>query len=199
MRAALAWAALAGVILWPLGVALTSPLLDWRGPAYVVAGAAGVVALGLLPVQPLLAAGWLPGPGPARSRRLHRAVGAALVAAVSIHVGGLWITSPPDVVDALTFTAPASFSPWGVVAMWALILAAAMAVLRRRLGWRPAPWRTGHTGLAGIVVAGGTVHAMLVWGTMGTVSKTVLCAVAVATLMAVAWRRRPWTGLARRR
>ena len=197
MRAAAIWGALALVTLWPLAVALGSPLLEWRGPVYVVAGAAGVVALALLPVQPLMAAGWLP--GPARPRRVHRAVGLGLVAAVAVHVGGLWLTSPPDVVDALTFASPTPFSAWGVVAMWAVALSAAMALLRRRLGWRPAVWRSAHTLLAGVIVSGGVVHALLIVGTMGPVSKAVLSAAAVAALGAAALRLRAWRGVARRR
>ena len=51
MRAALIWAVVAGTILVSLGVAAMSPLLAWRGPVYIVAGFAGVLALGV----PLLA------------------------------------------------------------------------------------------------------------------------------------------------
>lgn len=89
--------------------------------------------------QPLLAVGYLPGLQVPRGRRVHRWVGTALVAAIIIHVGGLWLTSPRDVVDALLFDSPTPFSA-GVVAMWAAFAAA----LRRPLRIRPRLWRLDH-------------------------------------------------------
>ena len=44
----LIWAVFVLAILIPLGVAATSPLLAWREPIYIVAGFAGVLAMGLL-------------------------------------------------------------------------------------------------------------------------------------------------------
>lgn len=181
-RAALAWAGLALAVGVPLAVAATSPLLAWREPVYIAAGLAGVVGLGLLLVQPLLAAGLLPGLRMRPSRRLHAVVGAALVVAVVAHVAGLWITSPPDVVDALLFRSPTPFSAWGVVAMWAVFGAALLALLRGRL--RLLLFRLCHVTLAAVVVVGTVVHAWLVDGTMGTVSKAVLC---LLVLAAAAW------------
>lgn len=181
-RAALAWAGLALAVGVPLAVAATSPLLAWREPIYIAAGLAGVVGLGLLLVQPLLAASLLPGLRMRPSRRLHALVGAALVLAVVAHVAGLWITSPPDVVDALLFRSPTPFSAWGVVAMWAVFGAALLALLRGRL--RLLVFRLCHVTLAVVVVVGTVVHAWLVDGTMGTVSKAVLC---LLVLAAAAW------------
>ncbi|WP_420010718.1 ferric reductase-like transmembrane domain-containing protein [Tateyamaria sp.] len=146
MRALLTWAALITAIAVPLAVAATSPLLAWRQPIYIAAGFAGVIALALLLIQPLLAAGHLPGPNPRRARKIHRWVGATLVAAVFIHVGGLWITSPGDVIDALTFTSPTPFSAWGVIAMWAVFAAAVLAIFRKKL--RLSLWRALHGILA---------------------------------------------------
>src|ERR1043165_5196197 len=119
-RGPLIWAALAAAIGVPIAAAASSPLLTWRGPVYIIAGFAGILALGLMLVQPLLAGGYLPGLEAFRGRRAHRFTGAALVAAIAIHVGGLWITSPPDMIDALLFPSPTPFSPFGVVAMWAI-------------------------------------------------------------------------------
>ena len=48
-----------------------------------------------------LVGGYLPDLSARRSRHLHRWVGGLLVACVVLHVVGLWITSPPDVIDAL--------------------------------------------------------------------------------------------------
>ena len=186
MRAALIWVVVAGTIVVSLAIAATSPLLAWRGPIYVVAGFAGILALALVLLQPLLAAGLLPGLSVPRARRIHRRVGAALVAAIVVHVAGLWLTSPPDVVDALLFDSPTPFSAWGVVAMWAAFAAALLAALRRPLRIGPRLWRLGHIGLVVVVVLGGVVHALLIEGTMGSVSKLALCALVVgATAVAL--------------
>ena len=61
MRATLIWAALAAAFCVPIAAAAASPLLAWRGPVYIVAGFAGILALGLMLVQPLLVGGYLPG------------------------------------------------------------------------------------------------------------------------------------------
>lgn len=178
MRAVLVWVGLGLAVAVPLVVAATSPLLAWRQPVYIAAGLAGVVTLTLLLLQPLLAAGLLPGLTMRRGRELHRWVGAALVFSIVVHVGGLWVTSPPDVVDALTFTSPTPFSAWGVVAMWAIFATALLALLRRRL--RPRNWRLGHSGLAVVIVLTSVVHALLIEGTMGDVSKLVLSGLVLA-------------------
>lgn len=188
--ALLTWAVLALAILVPLAFAATSEYLAWRSPVYIAAGFAGIVALCLTLVQPLLVRGWLPGLHSLRGRRVHRVVGVVLVGAVIAHVAGLWITSPPDIEDALLLRSPTPFSVWGVTAMWALFAAALLAFLRRRIS--PLAWRFGHTSLVGIAVLGGVVHAMLIEGTMETVSKAVLCCLVIAaTVAAVAapWQR----------
>lgn len=183
----------------PIAVAATSPLLAWRDPVYIAAGFAGVVAMGLVLLQPLLAGGYLPGLPGRRGRRVHKWIGGALVTAVVAHVGGLWLTSPPDVIDALLFVSPTPFSAWGVVAMWALFTAALLAALRWRLRIPPRFWRLGHTTLATVVVLGSVIHAMLIEGTMGTISKAALCLLALAAVVKVAFDLRPWTLLTRRR
>ena len=144
-------------------------------------------------VQPLLMGGYLPGLPALRGRRAHRWIGGVLVVAVVIHVGGLWITSPPDVIDALLFTSPTPFSAWGVIAMWAIFAVALLAALRRRL--RPRTWRIAHTLLAVVIVVGSVVHAILIEGTMETVSKAALCALVLAATIKVmadlrVWRKR---------
>jgi hypothetical protein len=175
-KATLIWAALAAAICVPIAAAAASPLLEWRGPVYILAGFAGMIALGLMLVQPLLIAGYLPGLSAYRGRRAHHWIGGALVAMVVVHVAGLWITSPPDMIDALLFTSPTPFSPFGVIAMWAIFAVALLAALRRRLGMRPRTWRIAHMSLAVVIVAGSVVHGMLVEGTMETMSKAALCA-----------------------
>jgi predicted ferric reductase len=182
-KATLMWAALATVICVPIAFAAASPLLGWRGPVYILAGFAGIVALCLALVQPLLIAGYLPGLSAYRGRRVHHWIGGALVVAVVVHVGGLWITSPPDMIDALLFASPTPFSPFGVIAMWAIFAVALLASFRRRLGLRT--WRIVHMSLAVVIVAGSVVHAMLVEGPMETVSKAALCALVLAAAIKV--------------
>jgi predicted ferric reductase len=198
-RAILIWAALTAALAVPVAVAAMSPLLAWREPVYVVAGLAGVIGMGLLLLQPLLAGGYLPGLSARFGRRLHSRVGIGLVVAVVAHVLGLWLTSPPDVVDALLFRSPTPFSAWGVVAMWAVLAAALLAAFRRRLRLRPRVWRLCHLSLAAVIVPGSVVHAMLIEGTMGTVSKGVLCALVVAAAVKVVVDMRPWAVLTRRK
>lgn len=198
-RASMIWAALAAALAVPVAVAAASPLLAWRDPVYIAAGFSGVIAMSLLLLQPLLAGGYLPGMPARRGRRLHAWVGIGLVAAVVVHVLALWLTSPPDVVDALLFRSPTPFSAWGVVAMWAVFAAALLAMLRTRLRPRPMVWRRYHTSLAMVVVLGSVVHAMLIEGTMGIVSKTALCVLVLAAAVKVTADLRSWAVLTRRR
>ena len=181
--AGLIWGLLAVAVGVPMAAAAASEQLAWRGPVYIIAGFAGIAALALVLVQPLLIGGYLPGLEAYRGRRAHRLIGAALVAVLLIHVGGLWITSPPDMIDALTFTSPTPFSPFGVVAMWAIFAVALLALIRRRLGLRT--WRIAHLSLAAVIVAGSVVHAVLIEGTMETMTKAALCALVVAAAVKV--------------
>jgi predicted ferric reductase len=195
VRAALIWAALAAAVCVPIVAAAVSPLLKWRDPIYIAAGFAGIVALGLLLVQPVLIGGYLPRLPAPRGRRAHRWTGGVLVAAVIVHVGGLWITSPPDVIDALLFDSPTPFAAWGVIAMWAIFAVALLAALRRRLRLGPRTWRIAHMLLAVVIVVGSVVHAILIEGAMETVSKAALCALVLAAAIKVmaglwVWRKR---------
>lgn len=174
-RAILIWAGVALVIGIPLAVTVTSPLLAWRDPIYIISGFAGVAALGLMVLQPLAAAGALPGYAGSLGKTLHRWIGGSILVAILLHVAGLWITSPPDVVDALTFASPTPFSVWGVIAMWLVIATTALALLRRRLRLRYRVWVIVHTTFAAIIVVGSIAHAMLVDGTMEFISKSLLC------------------------
>lgn len=190
LHAGLIWTALAAALAVPLILATQSPLLAWRQPVYILAGFAGILGLGLLLAQALLISGALPGLAPVRARRVHRIAGATLVLSVLLHIAGLWLTSPPDVIDALLFRAPTVFSPLGVIAMWALFGAAALALLRHRLG--PRKWRAGHLILTGVAIAATAGHALLIEGTMEPLSKAALCLFAVAAYTYAARpKRRP--------
>jgi predicted ferric reductase len=192
-KVTLIWAALAAAICVPIAFAAASPLLAYRGPVYILAGFAGMIALGLVLVQPLLIGGYLPPLSAYRGRRAHHWIGGALLVAVVVHVVGLWFTSPPDMIDALTFSSPTPFSPFGVIAMWAIFAVALLAALRRRLGLRLRTWRIAHIPLAIVIVIGSVVHCLLIEGTMETVSKAALCAIVLAAalkVMADLWVRR---------
>lgn len=191
-RATLIWAAVIIAVAVPIAAAAASPLLAWREPVYIAAGFAGVIGLALMLFQPLLMGGYLPGLEAHRGRRLHRWVGLAVVFAVVIHVAALWVTSPPDVVDALLFVSPTPFSAWGVIAMWAVFGAALLAAFRKRSGLRPRTWRIAHTTFAVIIVAGTVAHALLIEGTMETISKVVLCVLVVIAVLKVMTDLRVW-------
>jgi hypothetical protein len=196
-RAPLIWVALALAIGVPIATAAGSELIAWRGPVYILAGFAGIIALGLVLVQPLLIGGYLPGLSTYRGRRAHHWIGGGLALAVVIHVAGLWITSPPDMIDALTYTSPTPFSPFGVTAMWAIFTVAVLAALRRRMGLRLRTWRIVHIPLAIVIVAGSVAHCLLIEGTMETISKAALCAAVLAATVKVMvdlWRRRTLRG-----
>lgn len=196
-RGVLLWVGITTAIGVPLAAAAMSPLLAWRDPIYIAAGFAGIIALAMLLVQPLLAGGLMPGVSVSQGRRVHRLIGGILVVAVVTHVGGLWITSPPDVIDALLFASPTPFSNWGVFAMWAVFASALLAALRSRL--RLPVWRVAHTTLAAVIVVGGIVHTLLIEGTMETVSKVALCTIVLIVTVKVIIERRSWTAFARRK
>ena len=198
--AVLAWAGLLAVVGVPVLIAAASPYLAYRNLPYIVGGFAGIVCLALFVVQPLLAAGYLPGIAPATERRWHRWVGVAIVGCVILHVGGLYFTSPEDTLDALTLVAPTPFSVYGVLAMWGVLATAVLVALRRR--FRYPTWYRLHNGLALVVVVATVVHALQIEGAMEIVSKGVLCLAALASTVVVLlnlrvirpllrWRRRP--------
>jgi hypothetical protein len=189
MRSGLIWIGFLTVLCVPVLPAIWSPLLAWRDPIYILAGFAGIVALVLMFAQPILAAGYLPGLDIRKSRGFHRATGAILLVLVIAHVGGLWITSPPDVIDALLFASPTPFSIWGVAAMWALFAAALTVAMRRRLRMSPRTSQRIHTGFVLTTVLGSVLHTLLIVGTMETFTKIVLCLLVIAAAVKVAHAR----------
>lgn len=186
----LIWGALVSAILAPIVAAASSPLLQWREPIYIAAGFAGIVGMAIMLVQPLLAIGVLPGLSLPTSRKLHLYGGMVLVLAVAGHVVGLWMTSPPDVIDVLLFRSPTPFAIWGALAMWAIFAAALLGSLRFRLPLRV--WRWGHTGLVALAVIGTIVHAVQIIGTMEQVTKVLLSVLVAVALIAAIMRRKVW-------
>ena len=95
VRAALIWAAVAAAVCVPIAFAAASPLLAYRDAVYVAAALAGIAALALLLIQPLLIGGYLPGLPALRGRRVHRWIGAVLVVAVVLFSASLVPVSRP--------------------------------------------------------------------------------------------------------
>lgn len=176
LHSVLVWGGVALAMAIPIVLAATSPLLAWRQPIYIAAGFAGIVGLALMLLQPMLVAGYLPGLRGLKGRKGHRWTGGLLILSVVLHVLGLWITSPPDVIDVLLFRSPAAFSYFGVIAMWAIFAAGLMAVFRDRLRWSVKTWRRSHAALATLTVVCTGLHAVLIEGAMETVSKSLICA-----------------------
>ncbi|MCR9109755.1 ferric reductase-like transmembrane domain-containing protein [Marivita sp. XM-24bin2] len=188
----LIWGGVLGLVSITFWLALSSPLLQWREPVYIIAAFAGVFGMGLMLLQPLLVGGYLPAFEAGRGRKGHRIVGVLLVLSVVVHVVGLWLTSPPDVVDALLFVSPTPFSAWGVIAMWALFGAALLASFRQSMRARFRLWRASHTGLVVVVVFGTVLHAVQIQGTMETISKWTLSILVILALGRVIFNRRVW-------
>ncbi len=178
LHAVAAWGLLTLLTLWPLAVAAMSPLLAYRDLPYIAAGLAGTLGLVLLLFQPLLGLRALPGLSPRHARLAHRAVGAALLVLVWVHIGGLYLTSPMGTLDALLLVSPTPFSVWGVAGTVALLISALLALARHRLGLHR--WRTAHLTLGLVVISGSVIHALLIEGTMGFASKLGVCAALVA-------------------
>ncbi len=188
------WATLVIIMGAPVLIAASSPLLAGRDAVYIVGGFAGILALALLIMQPLLAAGFLPGIGAVQARRWHQWTGSALVISLALHIIGLYLTSPPDMIDALLLVAPTLYSIFGVIAMWALILIVLLVVARPRMELRITTWRILHNTLAVVVVVASVVHALMIEGAMGHLSKLILCiavlAVTAVVTVQLRWARR---------
>lgn len=182
VAAIIGWSVVAALALVPLAVAATSPYLESRSVPYVVGGFAGIVGLSLLLLQPLLPAGYLAGSNGPVGRRWHRWIGVAIIGAVAIHVGGLYVASPADTIDALLLVSPTPFSIYGVAAMWGVLATAILVLLRRRTGLGHTAWRLIHNGVGAVVVVATVVHALQIEGAMEPWSKWLLCIAVVATM-----------------
>jgi predicted ferric reductase len=178
------WSAVALIAAIPVIVAAASPLQRGREFLWVLGGMAGVVALSLLFVQPLLMATSRVLIGPREGIRWHRLGGVAIVALVAVHIGALYAYSPDDITDALLLTAPTPFSLYGVISLWCLVLTAALAASRRLLRLNLRLWRLAHSVLAVAVVGAGAVHAIQIEGAMEDMSKLAICIAALAATTA---------------
>ena len=172
--------------------AAASEQLAWRGPLYIAAGFAGIIALGLVLVQPLLIGGYLPGLLGFRGRRTHYWIGGALVVAVVVHVAGLWITSPPDMIDALTLHIADAVLSLRRGRHVGDLCCRVLAAFRRRLGLAPRTWRLAHMAFAVIIVVGVWSTRLLIEGTMEAISKAALCVLVALAAIKVMIDRRVW-------
>ena len=194
-----AWVAIAVIAAVPVVAAALSPLQAGRELLWVTGGMAGVVALSLLFVQPLLTAA-VPVLLPAREGiAWHRWGGIAILAMVGLHVGALYAYSPDDVTDVLLLVAPTPFSIYGVISLWCVVLTLLLAATRRRLRLAHRQWRILHSVLAVAIVSAGAVHAVLIEGAMEEVSKLTVCAAALVTTTAGAFEVNVFGPLRRRR
>lgn len=191
---ALVWAAVLLIAASPVAVAAASPLLRGRDLVWVFGGMAGVVALSLLFVQPLLASAWLPGTRGRTGIAWHRLTGALALGLVLAHVGGLYVYSPEDIADALLLVAPTPFSLYGVTGLATLSLAALVGFSRRRVRLPPGVWRGLHLCIAAVAACASVIHAWMIEGAMGEITKGMVCAATVVSTLAVVTarlRRRP--------
>ncbi len=174
------WGAFGLLLIIPLCLAALSPLLAYRDATYITAAMAGIAALTLFVVQPVFAAGFVPGVSRLRLKHWHRWIGAAIVSLVAIHIGGLYITSPADALDALLLVSPTWFSVYGVIGMWGIIITIVLVALKSRLKLPYPRWQILHNSLMIVVVISSVVHALQIEGTMDTFSKILLCIAVLA-------------------
>ncbi|MGO4665442.1 ferric reductase-like transmembrane domain-containing protein [Bosea sp. 2RAB26] len=194
-----AWFLVAAIAAAPVIAAGLSPLLGGRELLWLTGGMAGVVALSLLFVQPLLMAAAPPLLAARDGIRWHRLCGIAIVAAVALHVGALYAYSPEDVTDTLLLVAPTPFSVYGVISLWCLVLTAVLAATRRAMRLDFRLWRILHSILAVSVVGAGAIHAILIEGAMEEYSKLAICIAAMAATTAGALEVNVLAPLRRRR
>jgi len=184
--------ALTVLACWTVVAAARSELLAWRQPIYIAASFAGILGLLAIIVQPLLVGQKIPGLAAQQAKTAHLAVGVFLVVAVICHVGGLWLTSPPDVLDALLLRAPTSFSLWGVIAMWLVFTTALLAGLRQNRRVSPRFWRVFHSVAALLIVVGTIAHVMLIDGLLAWPLKLILGMSAGGLTLWIMAGRKPW-------
>lgn len=146
----------------------------------------GIVALPLLLMQPLLAAGYLPGIRIVQGQRWHRRLGTLLVLAITAHIIGLYFTSPMDMTDALLLAAPTPFSIYGFIALWSFVATALLVALRSRLRLSYKAWKIAHNALAIVVIYSSVAHALMIEGLMGSKTKLLICiSILLVTTIAV--------------
>jgi hypothetical protein len=154
---------LAVLVAVPVTMALTATHLAGAPVLLVVSTLTAAAAVAGLAAQP-----WL-----ARRRRLHAAVGGAVVALVAVHLGALVVLEPDDALFAMSPEGPTRARA-ALLATLALVVVALLGVLRRRIRWRRATYRLLHAGLGALAGTLGVAHATLTDGAFDGVGTVVL-------------------------
>lgn len=158
-RANLRWliAIAIAAVAFPVGVALTSRYAQAASVALIVSLVASTIALGVIAVQPVLAA--------ARKIQRHQFFGVIALVLVLVHIAALFLESPDDLLFALSPDGPLR-ARMALIATIALTLMATLGALRPRLRWHPTTWRILHAYLAVVVIILGFGHALLTDGAL---------------------------------
>ena len=177
----------------PIIAAAFSPYLAWREPIYILAGFAGIIGMCLLLMQPRTGGALVAGAVARDQPPLAQVVRSGPCRCYRDPCRRLWITSPPDVVDALLFVSATPFSAWGVIAMWAGFGAAALGIFRQRLNTAVQGLAAGSCrSLATVTILGSVIHALLIEGTMEVMTKFALCVLVVLVSVGTLTKLRVW-------
>ena len=179
------WAGLVVAMVAPVLIAAGSPYLAYRNLPYIVGGFAGIVCLSLFVIQPLLAAGYLPGvPSPGSADGTAGSARRSSLC-VLLHVGGLYLTSPRTRSMRCCWSRRRRSRSTACWRCGASSATAVLVALRRRSGLRYATWFFIHNALALVVVVATVIHALQIEGAMETLSKWLVCLAALATTLVV--------------
>jgi hypothetical protein len=74
-----------------------------------------------------------------------------------------------------------------------------LVAVRAPVRIRPRTWRIAYSGLAVVIALDSVAHALLIEGSMGQMSRAVLCVLVLAGLISVLIDLHTWTLLTRRR
>ena len=125
-------------------------------------------------------------------------LGAAALALVLVHLGGLFVVGAEDTLFALSLDGPTR-GRMATLATAALIAVVALGVARARLPMSGPTWRILHAFLAVLVVALAFGHAVLTDGALDGFGTSVLLAFASVALLGIASAYAARTARARRR
>ncbi|MDA0139887.1 hypothetical protein, partial [Solirubrobacter deserti] len=126
-------------------------------PLLLASTTCAALAVGAIAVQPWLAA--------TRAVRPHRAIGAAIVVLVLLHVALLYILAPDDALFAMSPNGPTR-ARMALIATVALLVAAVLGAIGPSSRLSRTTWRVLHAYLATVTVVLGVGHAVLTAGAL---------------------------------
>ena len=177
---------LSTLILLPTLLAALSPLQVGRAPIWILGTLAGVLSLSLLVVQLLLPTAWLNLFFGEQNLGWHGVLGISVTGLVIAHIVGLYLYSPDDIGDALILAAP-TYSRFGVLSFWCLLLSVVLALTRHKLQLVYSDWQILHSALAVAIVGTAVAHVVLLQGSLDGFAEGLLCgSVVIAVLAAIA-------------